>query len=145
MDGARFDGCNHFDAGSQMEIFYGGACDDGGERKSRFEINTNERAHRNDVLHDGRQVISGASCTGADWFEHDILCAYADEHVRPDGFLAHAEKVHPLRLHRHQSIGCVRNPTGNDGFHADDLGDLHVFREIEDLLRGALLQYFSVF
>ena len=44
MNAASFDRRHHFDSGGQVEIFEGGARDDGGERKPRFEIYANERA-----------------------------------------------------------------------------------------------------
>ena len=45
MNGAGFDGGHHFDAGDQMQIFEGGASDDGGEWEADFEVDANERAH----------------------------------------------------------------------------------------------------
>jgi len=45
VHGAGFDRRHHFDAGGQMEIFQGGARDDGGEWEARFEIDAHERSH----------------------------------------------------------------------------------------------------
>jgi hypothetical protein len=45
MNGAGFDRGHHFDSGGQVEIFERGARDDGGERKTRFEIDADKRSH----------------------------------------------------------------------------------------------------
>ena len=45
MHGTGFDGRHHFDSGGQVEIFEGGARDDGGERKAGFEVDADKRSH----------------------------------------------------------------------------------------------------
>ena len=45
MDSAGFNRRHHFDAGGQVEIFEGGARDDGGEGESRFKIDADEGSH----------------------------------------------------------------------------------------------------
>jgi hypothetical protein len=45
MNRSGLDGGHHFDTGDEMQIFQGGARDDGGEWEAGFEIDANERTH----------------------------------------------------------------------------------------------------